>query len=340
MRFSEFFNSWLYGDEGYYTNYKAIGKGGDFYTAVSTTNFFGASIANFIYKQIKDTKLSTDFALVEVGAHKGYLICDMIQWLYTCDESLVKTLSFYIVEKQPEVKKQQKEYIHSRFGNDVDIQIVSSLEEIENEELFVVANEIFDAFSCELVYDDKICHIDDTTYHPFWVNNSDEGILHRCKKYGIEKGEVAVGFEEFAQELSKCGKKIDFVTFDYGERHIRNDFSIRIYKDHTVYPFFENGLDMGQLYKKSDITMDVNFVHLIDAFEQNSFKMVTFSPQNSALIAFGLMEILEKYAKVATQKQYMHQVNKIKTLIDPTMMGERFKMVHFQKGYKDETISK
>lgn len=334
MRFSEFFNSWLYGEDGYYKNFKTIGKAGDFYTAVSTTNFFGASIANFLYDQIQTGRVSKNTALVEVGAHQGYLICDMIQWLYTCDASLIESMQFYIVEKQPKVQNQQREYIYNRFGNDVRVDIVSALSEIKSDEVFVAANEIFDAFACELVYDDKICHIDEKTLHPVWIDNKDEPIKQKCKKYGIEKGEVAVGFEAFAKELSNCAKKISFLTFDYGEKYSRNDFSIRIYKDHKVYPFFENGLNMDELYKKSDITMDVNFMHLIDAFEQNRFKTVKFSSQNSALVDFGLMEILEKYAKVATKQQYMHQVNKIKTLIDPTMMGERFKTVYFQKGYE------
>lgn len=335
MLFSEFFNSWLYGKEGYYNKFKAIGKGGDFYTAVSTTNFFGASIANFIYGQIKEGKLPRDVTLVEIGAHQGYLICDMIQWLYSCDASLIESMDFAIIEKQPFVQEAQKKYIYGRFGDDVKIKIYNSLEEIECKQAFVVANEIFDAFSCELVYDNKICHIDEASLHPYWVDNEDAVLLAKAKKYGIAKGEVAIGYEAFTKELGKCAPKVDFVTFDYGEKFARNDFSVRIYQDHRVFPFFENGLDMQALYKKSDITIDVNFLHLVDAFEQNMYTTVTYTTQNRALVDFGLMDILEKFAKVATQKQYMHQVNKIKTLIDPTMMGERFKMVHFRKGYDE-----
>jgi SAM-dependent MidA family methyltransferase len=334
MLFSEFFNSWLYSKEGYYNNFKTIGKQGDFYTAVSTSDFFGASIANFIYTQMQKKGLPKDIALVEVGAHQGYLICDMIRWLFTCEPSLIDSMRFYIVEKQPAVQAAQKEYINSQFGSDVTVKIVDCLEAVNEEEIFVVANEIFDAFACELVYEDKICHIDKTSLHPFWLENTDEAIKQKAARYGIVKGEVAIGYEDFAKELANSAKKINFLSFDYGDKGARNDFSVRIYKDHKVYPFFENGLDMELLYKKSDITVDVNFMHLIDAFEQAGFCTLSYRTQNSALIDFGLMDILEKYAKVATQKQYIRQVNKIKTLIDPTMMGERFKAVHFQKGYE------
>ena len=85
MRFSEYMNEWLYGEEGYYKKFKAIGKSGDFYTAVSTSSFFGASIANYFHALLNEGKADRNGWLIEIGAHQGYLICDMIQWLYTCD---------------------------------------------------------------------------------------------------------------------------------------------------------------------------------------------------------------------------------------------------------------
>ncbi len=331
MRFSEFFDSWLYGRDGYYENFKTIGKEGDFYTAVSATNFFGASIANQIYKQIKAGSTPTDVTLIEIGAHQGYLLCDMIQWLYTCDPSLMESMDFAIVERQPKVQKMQKEYIKERFGNDIQITHYSDLSEISVTNAFYVANEIFDAFACELVYDNKIAVIDEDTLHHRWIDNDDEALKATAKRYGIEKGEVAVGFEVFAQTMFRTAKHVEFITFDYGEKHPRNDFSVRIYKDHEVFPFFENGLDIIKLYKQSDITMDVHFGHLMGAFEDAGFQIVTFANQNSALVEFGLMDILQSYAKVSTQQQYLRQLNRIKTLIEPTMMGERFKMMQVKK---------
>jgi len=96
-------NEWLYGKEGYYKSFKAIGKAGDFYTAVSTSRFFGVSVANYFYKLIEEDSFKRNGWLIEVGAHQGYLICDMIQWLYTLDERLVQSLKFGIVEQEPEV---------------------------------------------------------------------------------------------------------------------------------------------------------------------------------------------------------------------------------------------
>ncbi|MGM0533685.1 MAG: SAM-dependent methyltransferase, partial [Campylobacterota bacterium] len=318
-----------YGPQGYYENYKTIGKGGDFYTAVSVSNFFGAAIAEGIYKQIQQNILPASFTLVEIGAHRGYLLCDMIQWLFTRDPSLIGSLEFAIVEKHPKLIQEQKNYIHSRFGQDVNITHYRELTQLRSQTVVAVANEIFDAFACELVYEDRMCHIDSQTLHPYWVPNNDTAIKARQKRYGIDKGEVALGFEDFASQLAATGQRVHFITFDYGQKEARNDFSIRIYKDHRVYPFFENGLDMSALYQQSDLTMDVHFGHLIGAFEDEGFALKAYKSQSAALVDFGIIELLEMYAKKANRQAYLQQAGKIKTLLAPDQMGERFAMAYF-----------
>ena len=52
--FNQYFNEWLYGDNGYYSNYKVIGKHGDFYTSVSTSKFFGGSIGKRVVEIIEE----------------------------------------------------------------------------------------------------------------------------------------------------------------------------------------------------------------------------------------------------------------------------------------------
>ncbi len=49
-----------------------------------------------------------------------------------------------------------------------------------------------------------------------------------------------------------------------------------------------------------------------------------------ALVDFGLIELLEILQKNTTPEQYEKELNRIKTLIDPSFMGERFKMVCFR----------
>ena len=328
MYFSEYMNEWLYGEEGYYKQFKDIGKGGDFYTAVSTSSFFGASIANYFYTLLKEEKADRNGWLIEIGAHQGYLLCDMIQWLYTCDPTLVQTLKFGIVERQPEVRKVQLAYIKERFGDDIKITHFNDIEDVNVDYAFVVANEIFDAFPCELLKDEKIAVVNN---HKIEWKDASSTTLDWAKKHHLTQGEIAVGYEAFAKHMSIGIKKCDFVTFDYGEKYVRNDFSIRVYRKHEVFPLFDEALELSVSYKNDDITYDVNFEHVSEAFKEAGFNEETYETQARALIRFGLIDILEQFSKQTTPARYASEADKIKTLIAPTMMGDRFKMIHFKK---------
>jgi len=328
MKFSEYMNTWLYGEDGYYQNFKAIGKSGDFYTAVSTSSFFGASIANFLFQEIQKNNIPRNGYLIEIGAHQGYLLCDMIQWLYSCDPTLVKSMKFAIVERQPKVQEAQKKYIFDRFGNDVEIEHFSSLSEINVEYAFFISNEIFDAFPCELIKDGEMAVLKEDTIEWQPINNN---LAQKASKYKQLKGEVAIGYEEFAQEIARCATQCDFVSFDYGEKYVRNDFSIRIYKSHSTLPLFDEELVLKDEFKTSDITFDVNFEHVIDAFDEAGMKLVKYETQARALVRFGIIELLEMFAKQTSQKNYAREADKIKTLLAPTIMGDRFKLVHLKK---------
>ena len=328
MQFSKYMQEWLYGENGYYKHFKTIGKSGDFYTAVSTSRFFGASIANYFFGLLKEEKADKNGWLIEIGAHQGYLLCDMIQWLYTCDPMLVKTLKFGIVERQPEVQKAQLKYIEERFGSDIQITHFNDISEVEAAYAFVVANEIFDAFPCELLKDEKIAIVNKDTIA--WEDAS-RSMLTWAKKHHLSQGEVAVGYEEFAKHMAKGIQKCDFVSFDYGEKYVRNDFSIRVYRKHETYPLFDEALILSESYKKDDITYDVNFGHVNEAFVDVGFEEVVYETQARALIRFGIIDILEAFSKQTSQAGYAREADKIKTLISPTMMGDRFKMVHFRK---------
>jgi len=321
-------NSWLYGADGYYKNFKAIGKAGDFYTAVSTSAFFGASIANHFHKLISDKRAPRDAWLIEIGAHQGYLLCDMIQWLYSIDPDLIKSLRFAIVERQDEVRKVQQEYIQNRFGDDIEVKYFDDISSVLAEYAFVIANEIFDAFPCELIKDGEIAKVVDHQIE--WIDLPQE-LADFSAKHRQVKGEIAVGYNQFAIDMADGIKEVDFVSFDYGEKYVRNDFSVRIYRGHETLPLFDEELILSEAYQKADITYDVNFAHVIDAFEDAGFETIDYETQARALIRFGLIDILEQYAKSTTQEKYLREADKIKTLISPTIMGDRFKMVHFRK---------
>jgi len=329
VNFSEYMNNWLYGSDGYYSKFRQIGQKGDFYTSVSTTPFFGGSIAKHIISVIDEGYLSKNSVICEVGAHQGYLLADIVQFIYTLRPELLDTLRFAIVERFEAVRDVQKKYFIDSFGDALKLELYESLEDLNADEAFFVANEIFDAFGCELLHDGKIATVQNNT---ITFDKDDEKIVALGKKYNQTKGEIAVGYEEFALEMSSAAKRYEFLTFDYGELEARPDFSSRIYQKHLVFALFDENIKLEDYYADSDITYDVNFSHLIDAYEQSGAKKVEFKTQLLALVDFGIHDLLKILQENVSQRAYESQVNKVKTLISPSFMGERFKMVRFRKG--------
>ena len=331
--FSKYFNEWLYSKDGYYSNYKTIGKKGDFYTSVSTSSFFGGTIGKKIVDTIKEGKLPKDTTILEIGAHHGYLLADIIQFIYTLEPTLLETLKFAIVERFENLQTKQKKYLKDSFGDIIELKHYSDISKVKLENAFIVANEIFDAFACELVF------TKDETLQMAYVNEhkiefepcKDKKLLEFCKKHKIQKGEVAVGYEEFAKNLCENIKKFEFLTFDYGDRVPRNDFSARVYSKHKVFPIFEEGLELEKLYKKTDITYDVYFPHLVECFKECGAKEINFKTQIQALVEFGIIELLEILQKNVDETTYLREAQKVKTLIEPTGMGDRFKLLYVKK---------
>ena len=327
--FHKYMHDWLYGPKGYYTADRPIGKGGDFYTAVSTSRFFGATIAHYLIRLIDEGVLGTHATLIEIGAHRGYLLGDMAEWIAQERPALLASLRFGIVERFESLREAQRRHYAARFGNDVVVEIWDDLETVQNDEVFIVANEIFDAFPCDLLYKGKTALVDRS--HEIHFEGEDADVLVIAERYGKTKGEVAKGYEAFALSLAKIAEKIVFITFDYGEKEPRTDFSLRIYSQHQVHPFFEEGLDRSVLFGCSDLTYDVDFRHLSDAFAAAGFVEHAYATQLRALTEFGLPDLLGQLAALGNQNLYLRELNKVKILIDPQMMGERFKMIEFRK---------
>jgi SAM-dependent MidA family methyltransferase len=328
MKFSEYMAEWLYGEDGYYATYKNIGKSGDFYTAVSTSKFFGGTIAKHIISLVDEGFLESDAVICEIGAHHGYFLADVIEFIYTLRPELLSTLEFVIVERFDELQKQQREYFKESFGDVVHLTHYKSLKELKCKNSFFIANEIFDAFPCELYFKGKSARVDG---HNVEFDVINEWVDAKAKKYFKDRGEVAIGYEEFAQEMADSCEKFEFMSFDYGEMGARPDFSLRVYAKHEVIPFFDENIKREELFAKSDITYDVTFAHVKDAYEEAGVEFIELKAQMSALVNMGMLELLEMLKDKADEKIYKQELEKAKMLILPNFLGERFKMVRFRK---------
>jgi len=328
VQFSQYMNDWLYGAEGYYASYRPIGKKGDFYTAVSTSKFFGGSIANHIIKRIDEGFLQPNSLICEIGAHHGYLLADIIEFIHTLRPQLLQTLRFGIVERFENLRTAQQDYFDESFGNAVNLEHYSDLSELNEQSTFFIANEIFDAFSCELFYKGKIARVEN---HEIVFDIDDPKISKLAEKYKQDRGEIALGYESFAEVMTRSSKRFEFMTFDYGELSARSDFSIRVYQEHQTFPLFDEALVRAEAFGKSDITYDVNFTHVKEAYEALGIKCAQYATQLVALVEMGILDLLAMLKEHAGDEIYTQELEKVKILITPSLMGERFKMIRFVK---------
>jgi len=328
MEFSEYMTEWLYGSDGYYATYKNIGKSGDFYTAVSTSKFFGGTVGKHIISLVDEGFLKKDSVICEIGAHHGYFLADVIEFIYTLKPELLSTLKFVIIERFDELQEQQKSYFKESFGDFISLTHYKSLSELKCENAFFIANEIFDAFPCELYYKGKTARVDG---HEVEFDVDNEWVKSKADKYSKDRGEIARGYEEFALEMASACGKFEFMSFDYGEMAARPDFSLRVYEKHNVIPFFDENIKREDLFGKSDITYDVTFEHVKDAYEDAGVQFIELKAQMVALIDMGIMELLEILKDNVDEKIYKQELEKAKMLIMPNFLGERFKMIKFRK---------
>ena len=333
LMFSEYMGDWLYGEDGYYATYKDIGKKGDFYTAVSTSKFFGGSVAKHIISLIDEGFLKEDSVICEIGAHHGYFLADVCEFIYTLRPELLSTLNFVIIERFDALQEQQNKYFEESFGDVVSLTHYKSLNELSCENAFFIANEIFDAFPCELYYKGKTGSVDG---HTVAFDVEDAWVEEKAKKYHKDRGEIARGYEEFALEMASSAKTFEFMTFDYGEMQARPDFSLRVYVEHKVIPFFleegeEDFVKHEELFSNSDITYDVTFAHVKDAYEEAGVEFIELKAQMVALVDMGVLDLLEILKNNVDDKIYKQELEKVKMLILPNFLGERFKMARFRK---------
>jgi len=62
-----------------------------------------------------------------------------------------------------------------------------------------------------------------------------------------------------------------------------------IHRKHETFPLFDESLVLSESFKKDDITYDVNFGHVGEAFVNVGFKEKIYETQARALIRFGII---------------------------------------------------
>lgn len=324
IKFSRYFRSWLH--ENYYTNAVNIGKKGDFYTSVSVGSLFGVILAHHFVTLVRSGEFGKYTHVVEIGASDGSMLCDFISGVYTFAPDLLATLSFNIIEPHENLRQIQQAKFSQILDSDIVVTHFNDLSECSFEQAFFISNELFDSFNCEVIDQGKMLYIKDGAQ--IW-HEAEADVLARAAKFKVTRGEIMLGIDEFAAKVAASADRLKFISFDYGQMGARNEITLRIFKNHCIFSLLEIA-DLRPFFGVSDLTYSLDFMQLKTSFGDAGFKFNAFKKQSAALIDFGAINVLET-AKKGSERAYKEFVKQFKFLSNPDFLGEKFKMIEFEK---------
>ncbi|WP_104732466.1 SAM-dependent methyltransferase [Helicobacter salomonis] len=313
--FGTLMHTWLYGQGGYYTRAE-IGVRGDFYTSVNASTFFGGSLACYLLDLLENQKLSLPLSVIEIGAHQGQLLGDVLSFLRALSHGVLEHTQFITLEPLEHLRTAQQAHLAQR---GITLQCVASPLDLPiTQSVFIYCNELWDSFPCEVIQDGQMLHID-SHFKPLWRENC---VLEKSK------GCVPLSWQPYIHTLIKALERVPqwaIASFDYGQYGKREEIDLRAYERHRVLDFADILENLPQLYQRVDLTYDVDFKHLESIFTQLGASTLFYGTQAQTLIHMGLPKLLELFAAHMPFETYQKEAFKARALIDPSGFGERFK---------------
>jgi len=335
ISFKEFMNMSLYDpDYGYYTSPDTeIGCGGDFYTSAHLHAIFGAMIGKQIEEMWSFMKEPSEFYIVEIGAGKGYLASDMLNYLRK--KKFFEALRYMIIEINPTMKKNQEKMLKPFIEK---VAWIPSLHEIRNLTGCILSNELIDSFPVHLIQVDG--HIVkeifvDVRKDDFYEMHSLCGpeILDYTKEFEIPlldgyRTEVNLLIKEWLKEVSQVLQEGFILTIDYG--YPSWDYYAPQRRRGTLLCFYQHKVNENpyQHTGKQDITAHVNFSALKKWGEEYGLRAICYCPQGTFLVSLRMDDVLNEIQ----QDDCPFEISKIKGLILPEGMGESHKVLIQYKG--------
>ncbi|NPA12686.1 MAG: methyltransferase [Aquificae bacterium] len=348
ISFRDFMDMALYYPElGYYTSPKEkIGGFGDFFTASELDSVFGELLAKQ-FVEISNKIESPKFQIVEIGAGKGYLAYDILKTLQERYPDVYTKTEYTIIEKSPYHIQTQKQLLNQ--FSDV-VRWKQDIIDFEDESItgVVFSNELFDAFPVHIIR-----NINGKIYELFLtldgdgqikevLKEADENILRYLRELNIKlpdgmQTEVNLDAVDYIKKIGKKIKEGYNITIDYGYpsaelyKPYRMRGTLLCYYKHTYSENFYENVGM------QDITSHVNFSALSYYGRLSGLETLAFTDQAHFLINLGLMDIISELAEKEDIQSY-ERLNRLKTLVMPRGMGEKFKVLIQYKNIKEPFI--
>ena len=327
-----FINIALYDKKfGYYMKKNPFGKKGDFITAPLISNLFSEMIAVWCVAFWEHLGKPNKILLVELGPGDGTLCKDLIK-TFKKFKDFYNSLEINLFEISNKLKKIQKIKINSK-----KVKWIKKIEEINYGPVIFFGNEFFDALPIKQICKKKNNFFE--KYVALTTNEKNIKFLHKKANNNLIKcikdlNLISIGDTieyplealKFLKQISKKINKFDggLLTIDYGYTLKKNQNTLQAVKKHNYLDiFFKPG--------HSDITSHINFKLFSKSLSEDNLAVKKITTQGEFLKKVGILERADILSKKMTFKEKANMFYRLKRLIDPKEMGDRFKVIFAQK---------
>ncbi|MDY6820086.1 MAG: SAM-dependent methyltransferase [Deferribacterota bacterium] len=334
ITFRDFMETALYHPKlGYYQKENPFGITGSYYTSVDASFAFGRSIAKSLIYVIDYFKLKPQ--LIEIGAGRGFLAKDILDFIKDVDNKLYNSLTYIIVERSEYLIGVQRDVLSNHKGR----VLWCNLDDLHEFEGVIFSNELIDAFPVHRVINidgeyKELYVVDHNDKLQFFPDNLSTSALKEYLEYlsiNLKNKQIAdinLDALAFLKRLSSLISKGFILTIDYGflakqlYSSFRMDGTVTCYFKHTQNNnFFER---IGY----QDITAFVDFSALIEYGKLFNLDCLAFMEQWKYLLLSSILEEIEN-AKSDLEKA------SIKSLIMPDVgFGSNFHVLMQAKNLK------
>ena len=342
---------------GYYTSGgEKIGGEGDYYTSPELHPLFGEMIGRQLAQMADTSALGgsvSSLAIVEMGAGKGLLCHDILNYTRREHPKFFQCLTYLIIEKSHTMIEQQKERLAPYIQEDK-VRWVSGLDNATFPHGivgFVLSNELLDSFPTHRLVKKE------GQLHEIYVTMRDGRFLEvldvpSCPdlvKYFerldivLDEGqqvEVNLKALDWMRQVGRTLRKGVVITVDYGYP------AAELYSPHrkggTFLCYYKHRVSEDPYVRVGwqDMTAHVDFTSLARTGQEVGLEVTGFTNQEYFLVGLGITQEIETRLKQQPDLQSREQeLSAMKHLVAPNGLGRVFKILIQHKGLKDPKLA-
>ena len=306
----------------YYNDIDSIGEHSDFITAPEISQMFGEIIAIYLYKTWS-IKNKGSFSLVELGPGNGVMMSDILRTIKNFKEMYSLIDEVALIENSLRLKIIQKNTL-KKF-NRLKINWYTTLENLEGNSFFIIANEFFDILPIKQFYlkgthiYEIVVSLDKDDNFTYGLSNNLSKLINIQQFKQKKFIEVSEHREYYIEQISKkiLNNQGATIIIDYGYLRSPGTSTLQAVKHQQKVNFFHHA-------GFSDITSLVDFTKIQNCFKKRHIDSNIMN-QSDFLIKYGILERAKILLQSGMSEEKVYY--QLKKLISRDEMGILFKVL-------------